>query len=100
MSEIGSAKCREPVRISDKLKALELMGKHHKLLTDKVETETADPTQLAQSLFELLKVAPERARLVSKPVTVPSPQKMMLTGDGKDPMGRRASERGASDEHP
>src|SRR5688500_2356446 len=33
LSEIARAECHESVRVGEKLKALELMGKHHRLLT-------------------------------------------------------------------
>ncbi|MCM3873686.1 MAG: terminase small subunit [Pyrinomonadaceae bacterium] len=34
LSQIASAECREPVRIGDKLKALDLMGKHHRIFNE------------------------------------------------------------------
>jgi hypothetical protein len=61
LSDVASADRDEPVRVSDKLKALELMGKDHKLFIDKVETNEPDPEQLAQEVLELLRRAAERA---------------------------------------
>lgn len=60
LSDVASADCDEPVRVSDKLKALELMGKHHKLFTDKVETNEVDLPQLAEEFMELVQKATER----------------------------------------
>jgi phage terminase small subunit len=65
LSDVASADCDEPVRVSDKLKALELMGKHHKLFTDKVETSQPDLEQLAQEFMNLVRTAAERARLAA-----------------------------------
>jgi len=66
LSEIASAECCEPVRVGEKIKALELMGKHHKLLTDRIETvETlnyADVERLGQQLISTLIEAAQRLR--------------------------------------
>jgi hypothetical protein len=51
-----------PVRTPDKLKALELAGKYHKLFTDRVETEVANPQAIAQQTISLLREAMLAAR--------------------------------------
>jgi hypothetical protein len=52
---------KSPVRAADKLKALELAGKYHKLFTDRVETTDGpgDPTRLASDLTAVLGVVRE-----------------------------------------
>jgi phage terminase small subunit len=79
LSDLASADCDEPVRVSDKLKALELMGKNHKLFTDKVETNEPDPARLAQEFLELVRIAAERARLAAMR---DGPQLMIGNGEG------------------
>lgn len=37
LSEIATAECTEPVRVGDKLKALDLMGKHHRIFNESVD---------------------------------------------------------------
>ena len=68
LSAIAGAECREPVRVGEKLQALQIMAKHHKLLTDKVETESidADPAALASELAKLITDAVDRLRLERK----------------------------------
>jgi hypothetical protein len=36
LSELARAVCSEPVRVTDKLKALDLMGKHHRLFNEPI----------------------------------------------------------------
>ncbi len=50
--------------LGDKLRALELSGKHHKLFTDKVETSTPNDDikrELFEQLIERFGLTPERA---------------------------------------
>jgi hypothetical protein len=51
---------KSPVRAADKLKALELAGKYHRLFVDRVETEAhSDPSRLAGDLTAVLGVVRE-----------------------------------------
>lgn len=51
-----------PVKTQDKLKALELVGKFHRLFQDRVDADSPSD-QVSSQLVELLKVLCERARL-------------------------------------
>lgn len=56
LSEIARAECREPVRVSEKLKALDLMGKHHSIFNESmnVTVEHLDQEDLAIILQQAL----------------------------------------------
>lgn len=84
LSDVGNAPWRDFVevkmgegevisaqlRLGDKLRALELMGKHHRVITDRVETETSinesDSERLADQLAQSLLAAISRKQLENK----------------------------------
>ena len=50
------------LRLSEKLKALELAGKFHRLWDRPVDDSPSDPSAVAAALYDLLKLAAERKR--------------------------------------
>jgi hypothetical protein len=56
LSEIASAECSEPIRVGDKLKALDLMGKHHRIFNESVDVkiEQIDRQELTVILESVL----------------------------------------------
>lgn len=70
LSEIAAAECREPVRVGEKLKALDLMGKHHRIFNESVnvaieQVDLHELTLILQSAFsavleeDVIDVTPE-----------------------------------------
>ena len=51
-----------PVKTPDKIRALELAGKYHKLFADRVEVEQADPKAVADELAAMITAACQRMR--------------------------------------
>jgi len=54
LSQIAGAECSEPVRVADKLKALDLMGKHHRLFNESMPTVNNEEQIDRQSLTVIL----------------------------------------------
>jgi hypothetical protein len=64
------------LRLSEKLKALELAGKFHRLWDRPADDSPSDPSAVAAALYDLLKLAAERKRTNAEPVEA----KMLSTG--------------------
>ena len=64
LSAIATAECAEGVRVGDKLKALDLMGKHHRIFNESVgvaseQTDRQELVIILQSALETIDVTPE-----------------------------------------